>query len=282
MREKQGKAPHATILSPARGDAASAMESLSDAVATRHRPRPREDWRLGMSASNRHIVFVPGLLCTAELFSAQLVSLGAGGAEVSVGKHTGFASMPEIARAILSAAPPRFALAGLSMGGYIAFEILRQAPARVTRLALLDTNARADRPEQIEQRRKLLALGRSEGARAVQQALLPHLVHPDRLGDAALVETVLRMAEETGQEAFERQQTAIIARQDNRPFLGQIRCPTVIIVGAEDALTPVKVAEEMHAGIAGSRLEVIPHCGHLSTLERPEAVNRILSAWLAG
>jgi pimeloyl-ACP methyl ester carboxylesterase len=234
-----------------------------------------------MPSSNHRLVLVPGLLCSAELFGPQIERL-AGSAAVSVADHTGCASMPEIARAILAAAPDQFALAGLSMGGYIAFEMLRQAPERISRLALLDTNARADRPDQIEQRRKLIALGRTEGVRAVQQALLPYLVHPDRLADAGLVETVLRMAEETGQEAFERQQTAIMDRPDNRPFLGAIKSPTVIIVGAEDGLTPVKVAEEMHAGIAGSRLEIIPHCGHLSTLERPEMVNRILAAWLAG
>jgi pimeloyl-ACP methyl ester carboxylesterase len=233
-----------------------------------------------MATGKPHLVFVPGLLCTERLFAAQIAALGAV-ADISVADHTGFAALPEIAGAILAKAPRRFALAGLSMGGYIAFEILRQAPDRVARLALLDTNARADRPEQAAQRRDLIALAEKDGMARVTEVLLPYWVHKDRLADGALAAVVRGMAETVGLAAFRRQQEAIIGRPDNRPFLAQIRCPTTIIVGAQDALTPVKVAQEMHAGIAGSHLEVIPDCGHLSTLERPEAVNKALAAWLS-
>jgi len=226
------------------------------------------------------LVLVPGLLCTAELFMPQMAALGRTAA-VTVADHTGSATLEGIAAAILAAAPPHFALAGLSMGGYIAFEMVRQAPDRITRLALLDTNARADRPEQAAQRRDLVALAREKGLPAAAELLLPFLVHRDQLADAPLVDVVRRMAIETGVEVFARQQEAIIARPDNRPFLSRIRCPTVIIVGAEDAITPVKVAKEMQAGIPGSRLEVIAECGHLATLEQPEAVNRILAEWLS-
>jgi len=226
------------------------------------------------------LVLVPGLLCTAELFMPQIAALGRTAA-VAVGDHTASASLEGIAAAILATAPARFALAGLSMGGYIAFEMVRQAPDRITRLALLDTNARADRPEQAAQRRELVALARSKGLQAAAELLLPFLVHRDRLSDEALVAVVRRMAAETGVDVFARQQEAIIARPDNRPFLPSIHCPTVIIVGAEDAITPVKVAEEMQAGIPESRLEVIAECGHLATLERPEAVNRILADWMS-
>ena len=227
------------------------------------------------------LVLVPGLLCTQALFAPQIAAL-AGQAQITVADHTHHASMAAIARAVLAKAPPRFALAGLSMGGYIAFEMLRQAPGRITRLALLDTNARADRPEQVENRNKLIALGRERGVRAVQVALLPYLIHPQRLSEKPLVEAVLQMADDTGIEAFERQQAAIIERPDNRPFLNEIAEPTLIIVGAEDQLTPVKVHEEMRDGIEGARLAVIPNCGHLATLERPAAVNRLLAEWLAG
>ncbi|MGH6815891.1 MAG: alpha/beta fold hydrolase, partial [Hyphomicrobiaceae bacterium] len=221
------------------------------------------------AAADRHLVLVPGLLCTRVLFESQVAALG-GSVRISVADATGFASLPEIARAILAKAPERFALAGLSMGGYVAFEMLRQAPDRIVKLALLDSNARADRPEQTAQRRQLVDLARRQGLRAVQQVLLPHLVHPRRLADAPLVETIVTMAEDVGLAAFERQQEAIMSRPDNRPFLASIRCPTVVLVGAEDALTPVKVAEEINAGIAGSRLYAIRDCGHLSTLEQPE------------
>ncbi|HXF53609.1 MAG TPA: alpha/beta fold hydrolase [Hyphomicrobiaceae bacterium] len=226
-----------------------------------------------------HVVFVPGLLCTSLLFGPQIAALG-GRAGITVADHTQAASMALIAEGVLRAAPERFALAGLSMGGYVAFEIIRQAPERVLRLALLDTNARADRPEQTADRRRLIALARAQGTRRVQELLLPRLIHPERLKDAALVASVLKMAEDTSPAAFERQQEAIVGRPDNRPLLAHIRCPTLIIVGAEDQMTPVKVAQEMRDGIAGSRLEVIADCGHLSTLERPEAVNRLIQQWL--
>jgi pimeloyl-ACP methyl ester carboxylesterase len=235
--------------------------------------------RIAVATSKPHLVLIPGLLCTDRLFAPQIAALGAS-ANISVADHTGFASLPEIARAILADAPERFALAGLSMGGYIAFEMLRQAPERVMRLALLDTNARADRPEQADQRRKLIALAERDGIANVIKLLLPYWVHKDRLADQALVAILRGMAEAVGVAAFKRQQEAIMGRPDNRPFLAQIQCPTVIVVGAEDAVTPVKVSEEMHAGIAGSRLEVIPDCGHLSTLEQPEAVNAALARWL--
>lgn len=225
------------------------------------------------------LVLIPGLLCSDALFGPQCGGL-ADCAEISIGRVTGQATLEDMARSVLHAAPDRFALAGLSLGGYVAFEMLRQAPGRVTRLALLNTNARADRAEQVAQRQVLAGLARTLGVRAVQAILLPFLLHPARLGDIALRERVLKMADAVGPAAFARQQEAIIARPDNRPFLSEIKCPTLVIVGAQDRLTPVKVAEELAGGISGSRLEVIPDCGHLSTLERPDAVDAALRSWL--
>jgi pimeloyl-ACP methyl ester carboxylesterase len=225
------------------------------------------------------IVFVPGLLCTGDLFADQLAYFGTNH-RCTVADHTVSDKLAVIARSILAAAPDRFALVGLSMGGYIAFEMLRQAPERITRLALLDTNARADRPDQLKQRQVLIGAAQTIGARAVQGMLLRFLMHKDRLGDRKLTARVLLMADGIGAASFVRQQQAIMDRPDNRPFLAQIKCPTVIIVGRDDALTPVKVSEEMHAGLPGSVLEVIPMCGHLATMEAPDAVNTILARWL--
>jgi pimeloyl-ACP methyl ester carboxylesterase len=196
-----------------------------------------------------------------------------------VAEHRQHDTLSAIAADILRKAPPKFALAGLSMGGYIALEVLRQAPERVSRLALLDTNSRADRPEQTISRAELVALARTQGLGAVNKRLLPLLVHPRH--QTALSGTIDRMAAATGVDAFARQQAAIGGRPDNRPFLATISIPTTIIVGAEDALTPVKVHEEMHELIANSQLHIIPDCGHLSTLEVPEKVNALLAAWLA-
>jgi pimeloyl-ACP methyl ester carboxylesterase len=232
-----------------------------------------------MTTPHPTVILIPGLLCTAELFAPQLSALKSH-ASFSVAEHRNHPTLEGIAASILQAAPPTFALAGLSMGGYIAFEVLRQAPHRVAKLALLDTNSRADRPDQTDSRAALVALARGEGLAAVNKRLLPLLIHQRRLSDAVLCATIDRMAADTGVEAFARQQAAIGARPDNRPFLATIKVPTTIIVGAEDALTPVKVHEEMHGLIAGSTLHVIPDCGHLSTLEQPEAVNALLSAWL--
>lgn len=226
------------------------------------------------------LVLVPGLLCTRALWEAQIAALG-DIADMTVADHTRHDTLAGIARSILRAAPERFALAGLSMGGIIAFEIVRQAPERVTRLALLDTNARPETPDRTAQRRALIALAEREGARKAQEQLLGVLIHKDRLGDKGLVEAVLKMGEDTGTEVFKRQQAAIIGRPDSRPMLAGISVPTLVLVGREDVLTPLELSQEMADGIPGARLEIVPDCGHLSTMERPEAVNRALCAWLA-
>jgi pimeloyl-ACP methyl ester carboxylesterase len=166
------------------------------------------------------------------------------------------------------------------MGGYIAYEIVRQAPERVTRLALLDTGARADAPERRARRLELIALAEREGAGAAQDALMASLIHKDRLADKPLVDTVRQMAVDTGAAAFERQQAAIMGRPDNRPLLASIRCPTLVLVGREDVLTPVAMAREIAAAIPGAKLKIVPNCGHLSTMERPAAVNRAMREWL--
>jgi pimeloyl-ACP methyl ester carboxylesterase len=232
-----------------------------------------------MAASHDSVVLIPGLLCTANLFGPQLSALKPR-FNVTVAEHRQHPTLEAIAAAILQSAPPTFALAGLSMGGYIAFEVFRQAPHRVSKLALLDTNSRADRPDQLESRAAIVALARAEGLAAVNKRLLPLLVHQRRQTDPVLVAIIDQMAADTGVEAFARQQAAIAARPDNRLFVATIKVPTTIIVGAEDALTPVKVHEEMHGLIAGTTLHVIPDCGHLSTLEQPDAVNALLLAWL--
>jgi pimeloyl-ACP methyl ester carboxylesterase len=226
-------------------------------------------------------VLVPGLLCSARLYGEQIAALWRFG-PVTVADHTRDETMEAIAGRILAVAPPRFALAGLSMGGYIALAMTRQAPERVGRLALLDTSARPDTPQQTERRRAQIALAEGGRLGEVAETLYPLFVHADRRDDQALKHTVVTMAEETGAEAFVRQQKAIMTRPDSRPLLPAIKCPTLILVGDGDQLLPPPISQEMAAGIAGSRLVVVPDCGHLSTLERPEAVNRALVEWMAG
>jgi pimeloyl-ACP methyl ester carboxylesterase len=225
------------------------------------------------------VVLVPGLNCSARLYAEQIPALWRFG-PVMVADHTRDDSMAAIAARILAAAPPRFALIGLSMGGYIAWTILQRAPERVAKLALLDSSARPETPEQTARRRPQIALAEAGRFAEVPALQFPFFVHRNRQGDDALRRRVRSMAEETGAEAFLREQRAIMTRPDARPLLSAIRCPTLVLVGDGDELTPPPLSEEIVAGIAGARLVVVPDCGHLSTMERPEAVTEALVNWM--
>lgn len=226
------------------------------------------------------LLLLPGLLCDRALWQHQIKYLE-GIAICHVADTTQHDRIDTIARDVLSAAPPQFALAGLSMGGYVAFEIMRQAPERVLKLCLLDTSARPDTPEQRERRRLLLVMAQSGQFKGVTPRLLPMLIHPDRLQDTELTDTITAMAERMGRDAFRNQQTAIMNRIDSRPFLKDMRCPVQIIGGREDALTPPEITREIADGIAGARYNVIQNCGHLSPLEKPDEVNQLMRQWLA-
>lgn len=226
------------------------------------------------------LLLVPGLLCSARLYAPQVTALWPLG-PVTVADHRRDADVAAIAACILANAPPRFALAGLSMGGYIAFAMLRQAPERIARLALLDTSARPDTQEQSAGREKFIAMAEAGQLAEVVDTLAPRFLHRDRQNDATLNRVIRDMAADTGEEAFVRQQRAMITRPDSRPQLSSIACPTLVLVGEGDELTPPSLAQEIAAGIAGARLVTVPACGHLSTLEQPEAVNAALAEWLS-
>ncbi len=224
-------------------------------------------------------VLVPGLNCSARLYAEQIPALWQFG-PVSVADHRRDDSMAAIAWRILAAAPPRFALAGLSMGGYICFEIMRQAPQRVAKLALLDTGPHAESPEQTQGRRRVIELAKSGRFAEVPDLQFPLFVHRDRHGDAALKRIVRTVAQETGPEAFLRQEQAIMGRPDSRPGLSAIACPTLVLVGESDELTPPALSREIAAAIPHARLVVVPACGHLTTLEQPQAVTGALIEWM--
>jgi pimeloyl-ACP methyl ester carboxylesterase len=230
-------------------------------------------------ASNLPLILVPGLLCSARLYSSQVTALWPCG-QVAIADHRRDSDMAAIAARILADAPPRFALAGLSMGGYIAFAMLRQAPERIAKLALLDTSARPDLPEQTAGREKFIAMAEAGKLDEVAETLLPRFLHRNRAHDEPLKDEVRAMARETGAVAFVRQQKAIMTRPDSRPLLSSIRCPTLVLVGDADELTPPDLAKEIADGIPGARLTIVPDCGHLSTMEKPAAVNAALAAWL--
>lgn len=226
------------------------------------------------------LVLLPGLLCDAAVWAPQAADL-VDIAAITIGDLTGADSIADMAQRILASAPPVFALAGFSMGGYVAFEIMRRAPEQVSRLALLDTSARPDTPARAQQRRDLIALAERGAFKGVTPQLLPQWVHPGRMQDPDFVAAVAAMTMRVGRDAFIRQQTAILGRPDFRPGLSRIRVPTVVICGRHDQATPVEAAREIAADIDGARLVVVEECGHLSTLEQPAAVNAALRAWLS-
>jgi pimeloyl-ACP methyl ester carboxylesterase len=225
------------------------------------------------------LVLIPGLACTSRLYEPQIAALSQG-RTIVVADHTRDDSIRDIAARLLQDAPERFSLAGLSMGGYIALEVMRQAPERVERLALLDTSARPDTPEASQDRERMIALAEAGRFQDIHSKLWPRLVHPEHQADQALQDVVFGMMQETGADAYIRQQRAIMSRADSRPLLPGIEIPTLVLVGEGDAVTPPDIAREMAEMVEWASLVVIPESGHLSTLEQPERVNQALRLWL--
>ena len=225
------------------------------------------------------IVLLPGLLCDSRLWRDIVVPLSDTIAPM-VADLTLDDSVSAMASRTLAAAPARFALAGLSMGGYVALEIMRQAPERVTHLALFDTSARPDTDERREARRKgidSVKIGKFVG---VSRSLLPSLLAKRNLS-TPLAEEVQAMAERLGQDAYIRQQWAILNRPDSRPDLPAIKVPTLIGVGTEDTLTPPALAEEMAGTVPHADIVRFAKSGHLPTMENPKAVADAVRNWLA-
>ena len=225
------------------------------------------------------LVLVPGLTCTARLYGPQIEALWPFG-QVAVADHRRDTQIGAVAKRILDSAPPRFALAGLSYGGYIAFEIMRQAPERVVKLALLDTAARPDTPEQITGRNTQIAMAQSGLYSEIPDLAIPRYLNAKHQCDARLTGIVRQMIGETGPQAFVLQLKAIMSRPDSRPLLGSIHCPTLVLVGDGDIATPPDINKEIADGIPGAKFTVVPDCGHLTTIEQPEAVNVALAEWL--
>jgi pimeloyl-ACP methyl ester carboxylesterase len=225
------------------------------------------------------ILLVPGLAGSPRIYAPVIPALWRYG-PVTVANHIRDDNMAVIARRILAEAPPRFALAGHSMGGYVAFEIMRQAPDRVAKLALINTQARPDTPEASERRRGQIARAKAGEYHAVLDELFPGFVHPSRRGDAALRQLVHDMGDDIGVDAFVRQQTAVIGRADSRPTLAIIRCPTLVLTGDEDNTIPNTLSVEIANGIQAAKLTIIPQCGHLSQVEQPQATSEALTEWM--
>jgi pimeloyl-ACP methyl ester carboxylesterase len=227
------------------------------------------------------VILLPGLACDATLWRDQVPVLCARHRVAVTDVHARFDTLPEMAAALLAEHAGELVLCGTSMGGMVALEAARQAPQRVKALAMLGTSARADTPELLALRRE--AIGRFEAGEAevVIRANVMFAFHPRAQADAGLVATYLGIVLRGGSDALIRQNRAIMARADLRPMLGSISCPTLVVCGDGDLLTPPEHSRELAAGIPGARLEMLPECGHLLTLEQPARVNTLLLDWLA-
>jgi len=225
------------------------------------------------------LLLLPGMMCDARLFAPQFAAFSAT-RMIAVAPLVGHTDMGSLASAILAQAPSRFALAGLSMGGIVAMEMIRQAPDRITRLALLDTNPLAEPPERATQREPQIAAVKAGNLRSVMRDEMKPNYLADGPRRGAVLDLCMTMAETLGPEVFVAQSRALAARPDQTETLRNVRVPTLILCGAEDRLCPPARHETMRDLVPGARLSVIDGAGHLPVLEQPDPTNRQIGRWL--
>lgn len=235
---------------------------------------------MGMSAPT---VLLPGLVCDASVWTHAANVLRAH-APVHIAAYDTLDSLGAMAEKVLRESPPRFALAGHSMGGRIALEVYRRAPERVAGLALMDTGtqplAAGDAGEREKAgRHELLDIARTRGMAAMASQWVQGMVWKPRLADAPLIASVVDMMDRSSADVFAAQIRALLARPDAGPLLPQVRCPALVLCGEQDSWAPAARHREMAQMIPGATLSLIPECGHMCTLERPEAVTAALAAW---
>jgi pimeloyl-ACP methyl ester carboxylesterase len=225
------------------------------------------------------LLLLPGQLNDAALWQHQIRDL-ADLAQPTVPDLTLDDDLGAMAGRVLDSSPPVFALAGLSMGGYLAFELLRRAPERIDRVAFLNTSARADDAVQARRRRGLAVAAQIGEFKGVTARSLPGILAEANLDLPGLAETVMTMTERVGRVAYQNQVRAMLERPDSRPDLASILIPTLVIGGRQDRLTPPERAEEIAASVPHARLEILDPCGHLAPLEQPDRTTALMRAWL--
>lgn len=225
------------------------------------------------------LLLLPGLLCDDALWAEQVAAL-ADHCDIVIADMTHDDSIAGMAERAVARMPDTFAMCGLSMGGYTAMEVMRQVPERVTRLALFDTSPHADTPDRVDIRKRLMARVEAGEFTDVIEGHFTGFVHPSRLSDDGLMGKIRSSAMNVGPKAYIRQQAAIIARPDSTETLKAVVCPTLVLCGAEDALTPPPLHDEIAALVPGAELIKVALSGHLPTLEKPDAVNAAMRDWL--
>jgi pimeloyl-ACP methyl ester carboxylesterase len=228
------------------------------------------------------VILLPGLACDGAMWSGQHAALSAVAAVAVSDAHQRAATLAEMAALLLAEHAGPLVLVGSSMGGMLALHAWRQAPQRVRGLALLGSTARPDTPELIRLRSQAIELFAAGRADEVLRANVPLALHRGHADHAALVDAYLAMVHRAGALQLIRQNRAVMARADARPWLPQIACPTLVACGRGDLLTPPEHSIEIAAAVPGARLELLDDCGHLLTMEQPDAVSRLLLGWLAG
>jgi pimeloyl-ACP methyl ester carboxylesterase len=227
------------------------------------------------------LVLLPGLACDGEVWRDQLPVLAARHSVHVSDVHFRFDTLPQMAVALLAECPGRLVLVGASMGGMLALQAQAQAPERIAALALLGTSARADTPELLQLRRDAIVLFEQGRMDEVLRANVPFAFHPTHARGGELVERYVEIVRRAGAAALIRQNRAVMARADQRPQLPRVACPTLVLCGEADRLTPPEQSREIADAVPGARLEIVPGAGHMLTMEQPARVNALLLSWLA-
>ncbi|MEQ8334245.1 alpha/beta fold hydrolase [Nisaea sp.] len=223
------------------------------------------------------ILFLPGFMCDQHLWDDVVDGMRFLG-HLHFGDLTRDRSFEAMAERVLADAPERFSLVGFSMGGFVAREIALMAPERVERLALVNTSARGDSPEQAGRKAGLAKAAEGRGFRGLSRHSILSSLHPDRRSDETLVARIREMADRIGKDGFVNQ--IGVVRQDGHGRLGAIACPTLVVWCRQDELRSLGEATELADGIPGARLEIVEGCGHMLPLEAPEQMAALLGAWL--
>ena len=224
------------------------------------------------------LILIPGSLNDARVWDAQAAGLAAY-ADIRIADITSRESTASMAAAVLAGAPQRFALAGFSLGGYVALEVLRLAAPRITGLALISSSARPEHPDAVPGREKMIALAQKDFPRMLA-GMRPFMLAAANAGNADLNARLDKMMVAVGPATFVRQSRAVIARADSRDLLAGISCPTLVACGREDRVTPPALSAEMASAIAGARLELIDNAAHMLPMEAPDSLTRAMRRWL--
>jgi pimeloyl-ACP methyl ester carboxylesterase len=226
-----------------------------------------------------HLLAIPGLLCDEVVWKSQAASLS-DVADTPIADVSEHDDLTEMARAALTTVDGPVDVVGHSMGGRVAFEVWRLAPERVRSLVVLDTGSHPAGPDEPASRRRLTDLSATEGMDALADAWLPRLVRPERHTDRTVMGPLRAMVRRATPEQHARQIHALVTRPDATALLGTITVPTLVVVGREDAWSPVGQHEELAAAIPGARLEIIERSGHMVTIEQPDVVTALLREWI--